>query len=128
MCFFKQGNARTHMAAATQRDLHGVHQLPWPARSADLSPIEHVWDMVKRELTLSLSLSLSLSPEPATTIAELQQRVKNAWDYLSLDDIRHLYDRLRTRMHVCVAARGGTLCCDVTVWAPLTATSVLHLV
>ena len=40
-------------------------QLPWPARTPNLSPIEHVCDMMKRELTLSL--------EPVTTIVELRQ-------------------------------------------------------
>ena len=59
---FQQDNARPYTAAATQRALRGV-QLPWPARSPDLSPIEHVWDMMKWELTLS--------PESAATIAKL---------------------------------------------------------
>ena len=40
-----------------------------------LSPIDHVWDMMKRELTLS--------PEPSTTVAELRQWVQDAWDNLS---------------------------------------------
>ena len=60
---FQQDNARPHTAAPTRRALRGVQQLSWPARSPDHTPIEHVWDMTKRELTLS--------PEPATTIAEL---------------------------------------------------------
>ena len=47
----------------------------------DLSPIEHVWDMTKRELTLF--------PEPVTIIAELRQQVQDAWDNLSQDGIRH---------------------------------------
>ena len=56
---------------------------------------------MKRDLTLSL--------EPATTIAELRQRVQDACDNLSQDDIRHLYDHLHARIHACVAARRGTL-------------------
>ena len=56
----QQDNARPHTAAATQRAFRGV-QLPWPARLPDLSPIEHVWVMTKREL--------NLPPECATTIA-----------------------------------------------------------
>ena len=71
---------------------------------------------------------LILSPESATTIAKLRQRVQDAWDNLSRDDFRHLYDPLHARIHVCVAARGGTLCIDVTVCAPLTPASVLNLV
>ena len=37
--------------------------------------------MVKRELILS--------PESATIIVELRQRVQDAWENLSQDDIRH---------------------------------------
>ena len=75
---------------------------------------------MKRELTPS--------PERATTISELRQRVQDAWDNVSQDDIRHLYDRLRVRILACVAARGGNLCIDVTVWVPLSVTCVFHLV
>ena len=75
--------------------------------------------MMKRELTLC--------PEPTTTIAELRQRVQDAWDNLPRDDIRYLYDRLHTRMYACVAARGVTLLFDVTVWSPLSVTCVFHL-
>ena len=84
------------MAAATQHALRGIQLLPWRVRSPDLSPIEHTWDMMKRELTLS--------PEPTTTIAELQQRVQDAWNSLSQDDTRHLYDCLRPRIHAYIAA------------------------
>ena len=41
---FQHDNAHPHMAAKTQHAPHGIQQLPWPARSPDLSPIEHVWD------------------------------------------------------------------------------------
>ena len=89
-----QDNVHPHTAAAMQRDLHGVQQLPWPARSPDLSPIEHIWEKMKREL-----------PEHATTIAELRQRVQDAWDNLTQDDIRHFHDCLYERIHACITAR-----------------------
>ena len=79
---FQQNNARPHTAGVTQYGLHGIQQLPWPVRTPYLSPIELVWDIMMRELTLST--------EPPTTIAELRQRVQDAWDKLSRDDIRHL--------------------------------------
>ncbi|GFS54510.1 transposable element Tcb2 transposase [Trichonephila clavipes] len=31
-------------------DILRPHTLPWPARSPDLSPVEHVWDQVKRQM------------------------------------------------------------------------------
>ena len=59
----------------------------------------HSLYVIKREL--------SLSPEPATTIADFQHWVQNAWDNLSQDDIRHLHDRFHARIHAWVAAKGG---------------------
>ena len=66
--FIRQDNACPHMAAAMQHALCGVQQLYWPVRIPDLAPIEHIWDMMKRVVTLS--------PEPDRIIAELQQWVK----------------------------------------------------
>ena len=49
---FQQDNGHPHTVASTQRILPGV-QLPWPARIPDLLSIEHVWDVMKQELTVS---------------------------------------------------------------------------
>nr|CAH7712140.1 unnamed protein product [Callosobruchus chinensis] len=45
---FQQDNARRHTAAVTRDFLRqaNVTTLPRPVRSPDLSPIEHVWDMI----------------------------------------------------------------------------------
>ena len=100
------------MAAAMQHALRGEQQMPWPARSSDLSTTEQVWDMMKRELTLP--------PEPATTTAKLQQWEQDAWDNLLQDDIWQLFYRLHAGMHACVATRVecivyclGTPYCDI---------------
>ena len=53
--------AGSYMMAVMQCADNSVWELLWPARAPDLSPNAHVWDMMKRELTLS--------PQPATTIA-----------------------------------------------------------
>ena len=66
---FQQDITHPHTAAAIRCALHGL-QLPWPARSPDLSPIEHTWDMMKQEL--------ALSPEPATTIATTGARCRDS--------------------------------------------------
>ncbi|GFW41472.1 transposable element Tcb2 transposase [Trichonephila clavipes] len=44
--FFQQDNARPHTARAAEH----FQTLPWPARSPDLSPVEHVWNQVKRQM------------------------------------------------------------------------------
>ncbi|GFV49902.1 transposable element Tcb2 transposase [Trichonephila clavipes] len=45
---FQQDNTRPHMARVSQDCLRTVAILPWPARSLDLSPIEHMWDHLER--------------------------------------------------------------------------------
>ncbi|GFV87943.1 HTH_Tnp_Tc3_2 domain-containing protein [Trichonephila clavipes] len=40
---YQQDNARPHTARLSQQCLQGYDVLPWPARSPDLSPIEHVY-------------------------------------------------------------------------------------
>ena len=49
---FQQDNARPHVARFVQAffQRRRVSLLPWLARSTDMSPTEHVWDMVGRRL------------------------------------------------------------------------------
>ncbi|GFW47774.1 transposable element Tcb1 transposase [Trichonephila clavipes] len=45
---FQQDNAQPHTVRLSQDCLRTVTDLPWPARSSDLSPIEHIWDHLGR--------------------------------------------------------------------------------
>ncbi|GFW28082.1 DDE_3 domain-containing protein [Trichonephila clavipes] len=47
---FQQDNARPHTARVAQYFLRHFQTLPWPARSLYLSPVEHVWDQLKRQM------------------------------------------------------------------------------
>lgn len=47
---FQQDNARPHVACHTMNFLqvNNVNVLDWPARSPEISPIEHLWDHLGR--------------------------------------------------------------------------------
>ncbi|GFV28746.1 hypothetical protein TNCV_3986961 [Trichonephila clavipes] len=42
--YFTENKARPHAARVAMNCLTACQTLPWPARSPDLSSIEHVWD------------------------------------------------------------------------------------
>ena len=49
---FQQDNAFPHTARFAQDFLRHVQTLPCPVRSPNFSPIEHVWDQLKRQMPL----------------------------------------------------------------------------
>ncbi|GFW43022.1 transposable element Tcb2 transposase [Trichonephila clavipes] len=54
---FQQDNARPRTAKVSQDCLRTVTALPWPARSLDFSPIEHIWDHLGRRVGHPTSLN-----------------------------------------------------------------------
>ncbi|GFX79481.1 transposable element Tcb2 transposase [Trichonephila clavipes] len=73
----------------------GALTLPWPARSPDLSPVEHVWDQVKRQMPSCHS------------VLDLEMAVQDLWAYLPQDNIRCLINSIPDRVAACIAAEGG---------------------
>ncbi|GFV34607.1 transposable element Tcb2 transposase [Trichonephila clavipes] len=53
----QQDNARPHTARVSQDYLRSVSTLPWPTRSPNLSPIEHIWDLFGRRVRYPTSLN-----------------------------------------------------------------------
>ncbi|GFS88869.1 transposable element Tcb1 transposase [Trichonephila clavipes] len=93
---FQQGNARPHMARVSQDCLFTVTILPWPARSPDLSPIEHIWDYLRWRVGHPTSLN------------ELEARLQQIWKEMSRDIIQNLYASMPDRIASCIRARGGS--------------------
>ncbi|UYV85064.1 hypothetical protein LAZ67_X004439 [Cordylochernes scorpioides] len=95
---YQQDNARPHTARISQQALQDVQMLPWPPYSPDLSPIEHVWDIIGRRL--------HALPQPRSE-DELWQMVEREWRAIPQDAIRTLIDSLPRRVAACIAVRAG---------------------
>ncbi|UYV76518.1 hypothetical protein LAZ67_14000927 [Cordylochernes scorpioides] len=93
---YQQDNARPHTARISQQALQDVQMLPWPPYSPDLSPIEHVWDIIER--------CLHALPQPRSE-DELWQMVEREWRAIPQDAIRTLIDSLPRRVAACIAVR-----------------------
>ncbi|UYV71279.1 Transposase [Cordylochernes scorpioides] len=98
---YQQDNARPHTARISQQALQDVQMLPWPPYSPDLSPIEHVWDIIGRRL--------HALPQPRSEDV-LWQMVEREWRAIPQDAIRTLIDSLPRRVAACIAVRGGPTC------------------
>ncbi|UYV83343.1 hypothetical protein LAZ67_23000652, partial [Cordylochernes scorpioides] len=97
---YQQDNARPHTARISQQALQDVQMLPWPPYSPDLSPIEHVWDIIGRRL--------HALPQPRSE-DELWQMVEREWRAIPQDTIRTLIDSLPRRVAACIAVREATI-------------------
>uniref|UniRef100_A0A8C4R350 Tc1-like transposase DDE domain-containing protein n=1 Tax=Eptatretus burgeri TaxID=7764 RepID=A0A8C4R350_EPTBU len=74
------------LAAQEFFEAEGVEQLPWPARSPDLNPIEHAWD--------ALGQAINDKDNLPQTRQELAQALTDEWDALPIDIINNLVDSM----------------------------------
>ncbi|UYV73402.1 hypothetical protein LAZ67_10003056 [Cordylochernes scorpioides] len=86
---YQQDNARPHTARISQQALQDVQMLPWPPYSPDISPNEHVWDIIGRRL--------HALPQPRSE-DELWQMIEREWRAIPQDAIRTLIDSLPRRV------------------------------
>ncbi|GFW58464.1 transposable element Tc3 transposase [Trichonephila clavipes] len=97
---FMDDNAPCHRAVLIDDSLEkeNFQRKSWPANFPDLNPIEHVWDMLGRQIT-------ALS-HPPSSVAELKKALQEAWKRLSLQLIHHLIASMVNRCAACLAVRG----------------------
>ncbi|GFU72533.1 DDE_3 domain-containing protein [Trichonephila clavipes] len=103
---FQQDNACPHTARVPQDFLRPFQTLPWPARSLNLSPVEHVWDQKKRQMPSCHS------------VHDLELAVQDLGTHLPQDNIRCLINSKPDRVVACNAVGGGPtryLSCPVFV-------------
>jgi hypothetical protein len=68
-------NACPHIAQIVNEywDTVEIRHMIWPARSSDLNPIEHVWDMVGRRVKVRTSAPANLRDLTAAVNQEWQE-------------------------------------------------------
>ena len=82
---FQDDNVRPHRSAtviSTATRL-GLETLDWPARSPDLSPIEHVWDELGRRVRERYVI-------PPLSLDVLVERLREQWEVLENNFIQTL--------------------------------------
>ncbi|GFW10779.1 transposable element Tcb2 transposase [Trichonephila clavipes] len=92
---FQLDNARPHTARVAQDFLRHFQTFPWLAHSTDLSPVEHVWDQLKRQMST------------CHYVHDLELALQDLWAHLPQDNIRCLINSMPDRVAKCVAAGGG---------------------
>ncbi|GFV47719.1 transposable element Tcb2 transposase [Trichonephila clavipes] len=94
---FQQDNARLQTARVAQDFLRHFQTLPWPARSPDLSHVEHVWDQLKRQMPSCHS------------VHDLELAVQDLRAHRPQDNIRCLINSMPDRAAACIAAGGSPM-------------------
>ena len=97
---FQQDNARPHSARLTQDVLrrNNINVLPWPAKSPDLSPIEHLWDHLGRKVR---------ERDYVNNVQDLERALHKEWTRIPLYTIRKLISSMRRRCVAVLAAQGA---------------------
>ena len=99
--FFQHDNARPHTAHATVNFLQNsnVNVLPWPSKSPDLNPIEHLWDILDRRVG-------QRQPAPQT-LQQLAVALQEEWRAIPQENIRRLFRSCPRRCRAVIEARGA---------------------
>ncbi|GFV70385.1 transposable element Tc3 transposase [Trichonephila clavipes] len=86
---FQQDNAHPHTARVAQDFLRHIQTLPWSTRFPYLSPVEHVWGQLKRQM------------QSCHSVHDLELAVQDLWAHLPQDNIRCLINSMPdVRRHV----------------------------
>jgi len=97
----QQDNARPHVARVCQDLLaaNNVQPLDWPPYSPDLSPIEHLWDELDR--------NVRNRPNIPRTLAQLAAALNEEWNNIPIRRINVLINSMPRRINAVREARGG---------------------
>ncbi|KAK7441397.1 hypothetical protein BaRGS_00040579 [Batillaria attramentaria] len=97
---YQQDNARPHTAHVVQQVFaaNNVSVLPWPARSPDMSPREHLWDIMDRRIRQRPHTDTPSNGH------DLVRALQEEWQRIPRDLIRRLTFSMRRRLLACMEA------------------------
>ncbi len=101
-CYFQQDNAPCNKAQIIS-DWFLEHDneftlLKWPPQSPDLNPIEHLWDVVEREIRI-----MDVQP---TNLQQLRDALMSIWTKISEECCQHLVESVPRRIKAVLKAKG----------------------
>ena len=85
--------------------------IDWPARSHDLNPIEHLWNIRDQ--------CIPRLPNPPRTVQELTNALVKVWQDNDRGTIHRLIRSMPLCCRACIQARGGHshhYCCVLSIW------------
>ena len=97
----QRDNATSHTARSVRDFLENrnVSVLLWPAKSPDLNPIEHVWDL--------LGQRVRARAKPRRNVRELAGALVEEWGNISQQELTNLEQSTRRRCTAILTAAGG---------------------
>ena len=98
---FQHDNARPHTARVTQAFLQqqNIDVVPWPSKSPDLNPIEHIWDELNRRVR-----NREQKPQ---NLVQLRQALQDEWNNMPQAVISRVVMSMRRRLQAVINAQGG---------------------
>ncbi len=73
--------------------------LKWPPQSPDLNPIDHLWDVVEREIRI-----MDVQP---TNLQKLCDAIMLIWTKISEECFQHLVESIPQRIKAVLKSKGG---------------------
>ncbi|GFW17362.1 transposable element Tcb2 transposase [Trichonephila clavipes] len=101
-CIFMQDRAPCHTARSIKAVLaeQNIPLLDWPGNSPDMSTIENVWELMKREVAKNV----------ITNKTQLLERIIRVWNHhpQMQETVQSCIDSMPRRIEALIAAKGGT--------------------